>query len=153
MDKMNIYKPCNNTRVIALSLFFLLFFMACQSTTHKSQNEFRLSNLINTQWKLSSLNNNKESLDNQSGPKLSFTDEGKVFGFTGCNRFQAHFTLSKNRLTISPLMMTRRFCAETAALENTFTKVLETVYFTDYQKEELFLKNKQGKIMATFLKK
>jgi len=143
MDKMKFYNS-NNKVIVLLSMLTLLFFTACQSTDNKSEKQFTLSDLVNNEWQLTSLNDQVIPLT-KNGPELTFSNDGKVVGFSGCNRFKASFSLSKNTITISPLMMTRRFCATTAELEVAFTNMLETVYLPMVIKKNYALKTSKTK--------
>ncbi|MFK7161483.1 META domain-containing protein [Marinospirillum sp. MEB164] len=46
--------------------------------------------------------------------EITFTSEGQVYGFSGCNRFSGRFDLSGESLTFPPLASTRMACAEPA---------------------------------------
>lgn len=52
---------------------------------------------------------------------LTFTEDGKVTGSTGCNSLSGTYTSTGTTLTFSPLMMTRRACVA-PALNNQETK-------------------------------
>ena len=60
-------------------------------------------------------------------PLLSFTEDGKVSGFAGCNRFTGSFQGDDEALSFSPLASTRMACAEGMEQENHFLAMLADV--------------------------
>ncbi|WP_416885279.1 META domain-containing protein [Marinospirillum sp.] len=56
----------------------------------------------------------QEANAEQKPLEVTFTSEGQVYGFSGCNRFSGRFTLSGESLTFLPLASTRMACAEPA---------------------------------------
>lgn len=58
---------------------------------------------------------------------LTFTENGRVTGSTGCNSLSGTYTATETTLTFSPLAMTRRACVAPAlnAQEAKFTKALQ----------------------------
>ena len=59
---------------------------------------------------------------------ISFAGSGRVFGFSGCNRFSGTYEQHDHHLEISPLAATSMACAEDAmARENAFLGMLAKV--------------------------
>ncbi|MCU0629744.1 MAG: META domain-containing protein, partial [Methanoregulaceae archaeon] len=58
---------------------------------------------------------------------LSFDDQGNISGFSGCNCFRGHYTLTgNNQIKIGPLVLTKKSCSNSTddviylqALQNT----------------------------------
>jgi heat shock protein HslJ len=85
-------------------------------------------NLTGTSWKLVELAG-KPATSGAGGkePFLSFTQDGKVSGFAGCNRFTGSFQNDDHELSFSPLAATRMACAEGMEQENRFLAMLAQV--------------------------
>ena len=85
-----------------------------------------------------------------TGPDLPYiefnTTEGTVMGKTGCNNFTGKADFKGNKLTLGPLAVTRKFCAN-AAYESDFLKALqpgEMEYTVDNGKLSLSRSGKEG---------
>ncbi len=84
--------------------------------------------LENVNWRLLELNGRRvEDPGLGERPHLSFEGaESRVSGSTGCNNLTAGYETGEgNQLTFGPVAATRRYCAETAALEREFLAALE----------------------------
>ena len=66
-----------------------------------------------------------ESLAPETPVYVAFSDDGKVTGFGGCNRFFGGYTVSGNSIKIGPLASTRKGCPDTLNLEIEFFKALQ----------------------------
>jgi len=61
-------------------------------------------------------------------PTIQFGDDGKVFGFSGCNTFTGTFTTEGATLTLGPLAMTKIACVRPAsAVESDYLEALAGV--------------------------
>lgn len=76
--------------------------------------------------------------------RLMFDQNNRVFGFAGCNNFNASYEQKDNRLTVAPVMMTRKMCQEGNFYEQQFTKQLQVAdrIEVNQQKLQLFKDNK-----------
>lgn len=62
-------------------------------------------------WRVHSIGS--RVLQRDKRPSLVFTDDGRVGGDAGCNRFLGHYQLfPEGRATFGELMVTRRICPE-----------------------------------------
>lgn len=71
---------------------------------------------------------------------LTLTQDGKIFGNAGCNNYTGTYEITGNKINISPLASTRKFC--TPALMNQETKflqVLQSINTIDYNQPFLFM--------------
>lgn len=54
-------------------------------------------------------------------PWLELLSDGRILGYTGCNRLQGSYSLAGDALTFPPLAMTRKACMANRELERGFT--------------------------------
>ncbi|WP_231916682.1 META domain-containing protein [Rheinheimera sp. SA_1] len=52
-------------------------------------------------------------------------DQNKLFGFSGCNNFNAGYQQKDNQLNVAPVVSTRKFCSDANFYEQQFTKQLQ----------------------------
>ena len=77
-------------------------------------------------------------------------DSNRVSGSSGCNSFGGTFTMAAgNRLSFSPLVMTRRACAD-MSVESAFTKALEATDSFAVNGDELHLHRARMAPLAKF---
>ena len=81
------------------------------------------ADLAGGHWRPSSIG--LESLAPKTPVYVAFSDDGKVTGFGGCNRFFGGYTVSGNSIKIGPLASTRKGCPDTLNLEIEFFKALQ----------------------------
>ncbi|ABI77897.1 putative lipoprotein [Hyphomonas neptunium ATCC 15444] len=76
-------------------------------------------------WQVEDLN--RAGIIDNTVLTLTFTEDGKVSGSTGCNSLSGTYTSTGTTLTFSPLMMTRRACVAPALnnQESKFTTALQ----------------------------
>lgn len=71
-------------------------------------------------------------VDSQPWVSLQETDEGfRLRGHTGCNSFSARAMLDEDKLTLDGALASRRYCAETADVEQAFLAAADKVVFSD----------------------
>ena len=91
-----------------LSLFiFMILIYGCSSSDSVTQ-------LGGKEWNVTSIMGKTltaEDLTNGT-PSLNFSDNGKLFGSTGCNTFAGSYKLSGTSLSLEPGSMTKMFCPE-----------------------------------------
>jgi heat shock protein HslJ len=58
---------------------------------------------------------------------ITFDDEGKVYGDSGCNRFTGGYKVKGDRITIGPLASTMMFCEGKMDAEAAFLNKLQNV--------------------------
>lgn len=80
---------------------------------------------------------------------IQFRSEGKVGGFTGCNRFTGSYSQDGFALTIGPLATTRRACLpDVMKREQQFLVMLEKVRRAEANHSKLTLKDTDGNVLA-----
>ena len=91
-----------------LSLFaFMILVYGCSSSDS-------VTKLDGKEWNVTSIMGKSltaEDLTNGT-PSLNFSDNGKLFGSTGCNTFAGSYKLSGTSLSLEPGSMTKMFCPE-----------------------------------------
>ena len=107
-------------------LFILIPFLtsSCFSQQQSNQVQIGLSNkddtsinhtlLYDRQWNIQSLE--KQSVTTRMF--IAFKPQGKVQGFSGCNRFFGGFSITGKSMQFGALAGTRKMCAQTMAFEN-----------------------------------
>ena len=110
--------------VIVPALVGLAVLLTQQSCVSEANNV----NLTGTSWKLVELEG-EPATPGAGGkePSLSFSEDGKVSGFAGCNRFTGSFQSDDVDLSFSPLASTRMACAEGMEQESRFLAMLAKV--------------------------
>ena len=135
------------TLIFALSLLGLA---ACSA-----QPPFTTPNasLTNTYWKLVELEHQPAALGAE-GKELSMvlhTENNRINGFSGCNRFMGTYALSGHTLKISTLASTRKMCIEHPAQEDRFLQILSQSQHFEIQGNRLVLKNEIGSPLLSFI--
>lgn len=138
----------------------VLTFVGCDATK-KSQENIDLdmsksSEIINTIWELSVLENNTINQTDENRQKIQFTlnpVDKTVSGFSGCNLFHGKYTLEDgNRLKFSALGSTKMACQDPIVNETNFLKALELVDNYTLQNDILSLNVGRRAPLATFKK-
>jgi len=144
--KNNFYK-CN------LYIFVFVFLTsACQVFGKRGGEIEKNTQMLSTQrWQLTKLHSSDIELPKLANiPFISFVaSTKKVEGFAGCNSFFGRYNQKNQTLTISALGMTRRYCAETSALEFKYENMLGKVTNFKIMKQSLVLFD-DNKELATF---
>ena len=79
--------------------------------------------------------------DVKSRPRLEFTSNGRMAGFTGCNNMSSSYEESRGAATFGPVAATKRFCA---GIEGEIEKrVLEAVALSGVARRS------EGRLMVT----
>ena len=122
----------------------LLLFVSCGST--KAINPLNL--LTGNTWALSSLLGESLDLNQFSGglPSLSFLDDGKLAGFSGCNNFSGNFMLESDGLLLDPGAITKKMCSESG--EQEFISAMKKVKDLKISKDKLTLLDGSTELMS-----
>lgn len=64
------------------------------------------------EWNVTSLRGKTVNTDDglKGLPSLTFSEDGKLFGSTGCNNFTGSYKLDGTKLSINPGAITKKFC-------------------------------------------
>lgn len=152
--------------VLATLFTFVLFSVPAQSQSNKiptnAQNEKNIQlslvhpkrgtirpdkvyprSLVGTHWRLERYIQGKRIYRPNSKEQytLSFADKKNVFARISCNAGRGTWTSDgPNKIRISPIMTTRKFCIGATQLENLFPRTLFSIRFYDLKNGRLFLK-------------
>ncbi|MBO4580721.1 MAG: META domain-containing protein [Bacteroidales bacterium] len=129
--KSKWYKP-----VIFLMLV-PLWFLAC-STSKNTDKKSDFAALKTQEWTVCRLDTIRTALPDIH---FRFSEEGKITGFTSCNRFSGTCTIKKQHITIGPISHTKMLCHETRQIENTFLQMLHLCSRWQLQNKQLLLMN------------
>ncbi len=107
--------------------------------------------LTNTYWKLMSLKGTEVNIPKgeQGEPHMIFRDDGKVNGFSGCNRFVGEYTVSGANLLFDAMASTKMACTgdnHEAALYEVFSQTAGVFL----EGKVLKLLNEKGHELARF---
>lgn len=135
-------------KTFSFGLIFLLS-MSCAGT--KPINP--LNHLKANTWVLSSLMGSGLDLNQFVGgiPTLSFMDDGKISGFSGCNNFSGNFSLEGNSINLDPGAITKKMCPGTG--EQDYISNFEKVADLKLEKEKLILLDGSTELMSFVPKK
>ncbi|MFZ2323796.1 MAG: META domain-containing protein [Ignavibacteriaceae bacterium] len=131
------------------SFFFLLFatlFLGSCSTGN-------LPTQINgSEWNVISILGKTlyENKTTKNIPYLSFSDNGKLFGSTGCNSFTGFYKLKGASLSISPGSITKMACPENT--EQSFLNAIKQATSYKFDGDKLILLNGTKTVMTLILK-
>jgi heat shock protein HslJ len=108
------------------SLIFIALFstLGCQSTANnKNQPDEKKSSadLFNIKWIL------QHSAQDKYSAFMLFKPNGKVSGFSGCNKFFGKMSLSDNKISFSRLATTRKMCSKAMSFESNLISSLSSV--------------------------
>lgn len=110
----------------------VLLLGACQSAPPKASAPITqaatpaaMQGIRDVDWKLVQLDGQPVGIINGKPLTLRLTvADNRVTGFAGCNTFSGGFSQTSDRLTFTPLAMTRMACAEGQLTENKYAVVL-----------------------------
>ena len=88
-------------------------------------------------------------IDAEKAPWIKLS-EGRVSGFSGCNRLMGSYTLEGKTLIFSQLGGTKIFCFDTQELEDKFMKTLSKTHFWKYKRGKLYLFDQNKTAIMTF---
>jgi heat shock protein HslJ/uncharacterized lipoprotein NlpE involved in copper resistance len=127
-----------------------LIAVSLRGGVQKSQTESSAP-LIDTPWVLIELAN--EPVAAGAGEReatIRFMTEGRVAGFSGCNRFNGSYTLEGRLLRLGSLAVTQMACADGAGVEAEYMKALEATRQFQIHRGTLDLLDAVGRNAARF---
>ena len=85
---------------------------------------------------------------------VQFGSNGKVNGFSGCNRFTGNYTQKDDALTIGPIATTRMACRPSAMRrEQQFLAMLASVRLAAGTRLKLILKKDDGEVVTELVRR
>ncbi|WP_240652719.1 META domain-containing protein [Rheinheimera riviphila] len=74
-------------------------------------------------WRLSTVS--QIGVPQKLNIRMMFDQNNKLFGFSGCNNFNAGYQQKDTQLSVAPVVSTRKFCSDANFYEQQFTKQLQ----------------------------
>ena len=107
-----------------------------------------LTQLGSTEWSVTSIMGKTLNGDEitKGLPSLNFSDNGKLFGSTGCNNFTGSYKLDGTKLSLDPGAMTKMFCP--GDTEQDFLKAINQVTSLKMDVSKLNLLNGTSTVMS-----
>ena len=119
-----------------------------------------LGELVHSRWKMVAFYADKRGElvgtdtggdgDGDGGTSIAFSDR-RISGFAGCNTFSANVYVNNHeRITVRPIVTTRKYCPAKMALEQRLLQVLSEAYSCQLKAKLLLLYSDQDMLLATF---
>jgi len=100
------------------------------------------------EWKLESMRVGETIFTPEDAvPTITFSDDDKITGFAGCNRFFGGYSLSGRVISFGNVGATKMFCEETMQLEDAYLKLLSTERRALFSESKLILTGDDGNLM------
>lgn len=106
-------------------------------------------------WKLSSFNTGNAQVSNRTTEQITaeFSSQSRLSGFAGCNQYSCSYRIDGDRLELSPVITTRKFCHEpedTMKTEAGFISALGSAVRYRIHSDELTLFNENDNRVLIF---
>ena len=105
--------------------------------------------VLNTEWVVLEMEKEKVSVEAEKTPWIKLS-EGRMSGFSGCNRMIGSYALDGNTLTFGALGGTKMLCFDAQELENKFLQTLQKTQYWKCKKGKLSLFDKDKKEIMKF---
>jgi len=103
----------------------------------------------NKEWILTQIGKEKMSVSVEKTPWIKLS-EGKLSGFSACNRLIGGYVLEGEALSFSKIGGTKMFCQEVADLEVQFMQTLAETHFWKYKRGKLCFFDENKKLIMKF---
>ena len=115
------------SKISFLSLMSLSLITGCVSMNDdKSTSTQTSSTLQQGKWLVEDINN--QGVIDRLQLVITFAEDGRVFGFAGCNNFTGTYQITDQQLTMGPLAVTKKACIEAIdKQENRFVATLSDI--------------------------
>jgi len=104
--------------------------------------------ILDKEWIVVKIEKEKITTNAEKAPWIKLS-EGRVSGFSGCNRLIGSYSLEGKTLTFSQLGGTKMFCFDTQELEDKFMKTLSKTHFWKYKRGKLCLFDENKIVIMT----
>jgi heat shock protein HslJ len=114
--------------------------------------------LAGTAWSVTGYNNGRQALVSvlaDTSLTMAFSNDGKVTGSAGCNRYTAGYLAEGVKLEFRPAAATRMMCVRPLGImeqEQQFLKALEKVATARFEGDRLELRTADGALAVTLTK-
>ena len=137
---------------LLLLTFSALFAITCTLSPPADASSQPNASLTGTYWKLKELNGQPASpgADEKELHMVLTSDDSRVSGFSGCNRFMGGYSQDNKQIQFGPLAGTMMACMKGMEQEQTFLKTLESSVHFSITGEELTLYGADDKLIMRF---
>ena len=124
--------------------------LSCNSQRNINKNTVSSDPITDKEWVAVELEGKKIELSEANQfPRLKLS-EGKISGFSSCNRMNGTYTLEKEKISFGPIAVTKMLCFETQEIESKFLKSLSETQFWKHEQSKLYFLNAQKQILIAF---
>ena len=103
----------------------------------------------NKEWIVAKIGKEKVSVSAEKMPFIKLSD-GKVSGFSACNRMMGSYVLDGETLIFNALGGTKMFCFDVQELEDKFMQTLRKTHYWKLKCGKLRLFDSEKKLIMTF---
>lgn len=143
---MNVYR-----RALGMIAACLLGLSACTTVPQENEAEIKKEvSFTNTFWQLQHVGGEPvQSTTAKEAPFIIFLDDGRVSGFTGCNRFRGAYGMVEGQFRFTEMSATREPCPE-GRHETAYLIAMKKTMGAEMDEDHLMLLNEDGDILAVF---
>jgi heat shock protein HslJ len=105
--------------------------------------------ILEKTWVLTAIGKEKIKLEVEKTPYITLS-EGRLNGFSACNRMMGSYTLERDTLVFGNIGGTKMFCMNSQELENKFLQTLSKTHYWKYKCGKLCLLDKDKKVIMRF---
>ena len=140
-------------RTIILSALLVCSLTSCNSQKNINKSKETSNSITNKEWIAVELGKEKiEQLEMNRFPNLTLS-EGKITGYSSCNRMNGTYTLEKGKITFGAIAVTKMLCFDTSELESKYLKALSEVQFWECKQGKLYFLNNKKETVIVFEEK
>ena len=119
--------------------------ISCNSQKKAGKSKTDTVSITDKEWVVTVLGDRKlANLSAERLPTLKLSN-GKVSGYSSCNRMNGTYTIKKQTITFGAIAITKMLCNETKAIESKYLKSLSEIKTWKYEQDKLYFfdENKQ----------
>ena len=105
--------------------------------------------ILNQEWVVVAIGQKKITTDAEKTPWIKLS-QGRVSGFSACNRLMGSYTLEGETLIFNGLGGTKMFCQDVAELEDKFLQTISKTHSWKYKYGKLCFFDKDKKLIMKF---
>jgi heat shock protein HslJ len=135
-------------------IFVLMGFICCMSACKVQKNTVDYAavpvSVVDREWIAVKIGNEDIEQLNMSRPPNIKLSDGKVSGYSSCNRFHGIYIMKENKITFEQIVMTKMLCHETNEIESAYLKALSNVQSWEYKEGKLYFLNQEKQPVIIF---
>jgi heat shock protein HslJ len=140
-------------RKTGLFILIISCLASCNSQRNINKTADASISITGKEWVAVEVDNEKITQQDTSRlPNLKLA-EGKISGYSSCNRMHGTYTLEKGKISFGAIAVTKMFCFDTKDLEDKFLKAISEVKFWEYKQNKLYFLNEKKQIIIVFEEK